>query len=485
MTKSDIEENNSFGVRFGRLVRSCRDDMGLSVKDLAVSAWNDEGRKASISRLENGHVANPAARTIQILAHALDIPQEEIDKLRNPANSLPSQLDDLNVVRRDQLEALASRFEIERVFEKSDVELRSLLDEKATEYREFKQQLKELDGRFEELTSIKFAAREAAAKMEFAEHDSLLRRVDEIYSDLAVRAKEARARNALLRGRIGLAYDLFASAAAALSNLDPVQSAEKRLEYHRSLFEHGLRYDVAGLQHSARILKPVFDTPDWAASRRARAYQNYANALANIGIRSEGFEGAANLEEAIHAYHKALSLVTAESNSDVWGMIQQNLGAALSLRAKICENPANSGAYLSQAVEAFTAALEFRSKHDLPREWAMTTQNLAVAILEKANVTSGSAGVLLLKQAKDLLLETLTVRTRSESPFDWALTQENLAIVTKSLGERSEKSISAEYFSAAQNHVSAALEVYEGEGKSFYHEKARTLENEILQANGQ
>lgn len=173
MTKRAPPDVNAFGARFGRLVRSYRDDLGLSVRDLAINVWNDEGRKASISRLENGHVANPAARTVQALAHALDIPQHEIDNLRAPPPNLPSQLEGLSNARRDQLEALASRFEIDHVFDKSDAELRGLLDKKASEYRIYKRRLHELDGRMGELAEIKAAAREAAAELNFEEYESL------------------------------------------------------------------------------------------------------------------------------------------------------------------------------------------------------------------------------------------------------------------------------------------------------------------------
>ena len=286
MTKRASSNVNSFGARFGRLVRSYRDDLGLSVRELAINVWNDEGRKASISRLENGHVANPAARTVQGLAHALDIPQQEIDSLRTPSPNPSLQLEGLSSARRDQLEALASRFEIKHVFERTDTELRQLLDNKASEYRIYKRRLRELDGPMGDLAEIKTAAREAAAQLDFDKYEFLLRQVDESYSKMVVRAKEARARNALLRGRADDAYEGFLSAAETWRSLDPLRSIEARLGYHRSLFEHGLRFGGTGLERSADILRPAIEADDYAAPRRARILQNLANALANISVRS-------------------------------------------------------------------------------------------------------------------------------------------------------------------------------------------------------
>lgn len=480
MTKRSPPDVNAFGARFGRLVRSYRDDLGLSVRDLAVNVWNDEGRKASISRLENGHVANPAARTVQRLAHALDIPQQEIDDLRAPPPpSLPSQLEGLSNARRDQLEALASRFEIDNVFERSDAELRSLLDEKASEYRIYKRRLDELDGRVKELAEIKAAAREAAAQLDFDGYESLLRQVDESYSEMVVRAKEARARNALLRGRANEAYDGFVSAAETWRSLDKARSVTSRLEYHRALFDHGLRFGGVGLERSADILRPVLDSDDCAAPRRARVFQNLANALANISVRADGLTSVNLMEEAIEKYEEALSLVSPDQDGDVWGMVQQNLGAALSLRAKWCEDTDGRRVYLGRAIEAFRAALHLRPHDRKPLEWAMTTQNVAVTLLEMANATPGQDGVALLERADQMLRNTLSVRSRDTAPFDWALTQENQAIVAMALAERCPPADSKPHLASAARHVAAALEVYQAEGDTFYQEKATHLASQI------
>jgi tetratricopeptide (TPR) repeat protein len=164
-------------------------------------------------------------------------------------------------------------------------------------------------------------------------------------------------------------------------------------------------------------------------------------------------------------------------------MIQQNLGATLSLRAKHAAHHAEARDYLGQAIDAFSTALKLRSETEMPVEWAMTTQNLAVALLEKAKLTDGTKGTALLEKAKDLLENTLDVRTQSDTPFDWALTQENLAIVTKALGERTQAEVSAKYLERAQTHILAALRIYEGEAGSFYRAKARTLKNEIQQTS--
>ncbi|MBR2656316.1 MAG: helix-turn-helix domain-containing protein [Loktanella sp.] len=482
MTKDNSLSAISFGARFGRLVRSYRDDLGLSVRDLAIQVWNDEGRKASISRLENGHIGNPAARTVQSLCLALDIPQDEIDQLREPMMGLNSQLESLSSARRDQLEALASRFEIDRVFMRSDTELRGLLDNKALEYRDYKRRLDEMDVHLRELADLKAAAHEAAAQLDFAGYETLLRQVDESYSEMAVRAKEARARNALLRDRVDEAFAGFISAAETWRNIDVGRAAESRLDYHRALYEHGLRHGGDGLARSAEILGPALQIDHGQAPLRARILQNLANAFANMATRSEAVDSVELLDKAINAFKEAASLVSLEGNGDIWGMVQQNLGAALLLRAKQSKDATEHNTVLASAINAYNAALRLRPRESKPFEWAMTTQNMAVALLERGSATSGLPGIDLLKQAALLFEDTLGVRTREKTPFEWALTQENLGIVARVLAARSEPVTAAHFLASAARHVAAALEVYESEGDAYFHAKASELSNEIGRA---
>lgn len=476
LLKRDASNVNAFGPRFGRLVRSCRDDLGLSIRDLALRIWDDEGRKASISRLENGHVRNPAARTVQVLAHALDISQDAIDNLREPPSALPALLDGLLHAGRNQLEALALRFEIDRVFAQSDAELRALLENKAQEYRNNKRLLKEIGGGSQALSDIEMAARDATTRLDFTEFETLMRKVDKTHSAMAVRAKEARARNALMRGKADAAFISFSSAAETLRSLDPLRATKARLTYHRALFEHGLRYEGTGLARAAEILRPALASEDLPPNARARAMQNLANALANMGVRMGGTEGGAHLDEAITTYRDALDLVAIDTHQKTWSMVQQNLGGALSLRAGQLTDPTARRDMLKRAVVAFDKALRLRPRATQPEEWAMTTQNLAVVLLEQSDVTPGPEGCALLDRAARLLEDTLTVRNRLTAPFEWALTQENQALVALAQAERQTKEADINYaLASAAQHVIAALEVYHPEHHTFYHEKARLL----------
>lgn len=73
----------SFGKAFGQLIKKLRAEEGLTQEQLARLAFGDEGRKTRISELENGKVAKPQAKTVDLLVVALNIPQEKIDRILN------------------------------------------------------------------------------------------------------------------------------------------------------------------------------------------------------------------------------------------------------------------------------------------------------------------------------------------------------------------------------------------------------------------
>jgi xylulokinase len=87
-----------------------------------------------------------------------------------------------------------------------------------------------------------------------------------------------------------------------------------------------------------------------------------------------------------------------------------------------------------EAVVAFRAALEERTRGKVPLSWAMTQNNLGNALRslgERVNKTEP------LEEAVTAYRAALQEFTRDKTPFDWAMTNNNLGGVLKLLGERS------------------------------------------------
>ena len=57
----------SFGETFGKLVKRKRGVEGLTQQRLAEIAFDDAGQKTRISELENGHITQPQAKTVDAL----------------------------------------------------------------------------------------------------------------------------------------------------------------------------------------------------------------------------------------------------------------------------------------------------------------------------------------------------------------------------------------------------------------------------------
>ena len=69
---------------------------------------------------------------------------------------------------------------------------------------------------------------------------------------------------------------------------------------------------------------------------------------------------------------------------------------------------------------AYRSALEVRTREQLPQDWAMTQNNLGVALWDQAARTEGAKGAELLAQAVTAYRSALEVYTREQLPQDWA-----------------------------------------------------------------
>ena len=78
---------------------------------------------------------------------------------------------------------------------------------------------------------------------------------------------------------------------------------------------------------------------------------------------------------------------------------------------------------LEQAVAAYNAALQERTRERVPLNWATTQNNLGNALLALGERESSTER---LKQAVAAYRAALQERTHERVPFDWAMTQNNL-----------------------------------------------------------
>ncbi|MDH5530535.1 MAG: hypothetical protein OEY05_10895, partial [Paracoccaceae bacterium] len=196
--------------------------------------------------------------------------------------------------------------------------------------------------------------------------------------------------------------------------------------------------------------------------------------------RTEGAKGTALLAEAVSAYRDALTIRTRADHPVDWAMTMQNLAIALQAQASRTEG-ANGTALLDEAVSAYRDALTVFTRKDHPVEWAMTMQNLAGALETQGSRTEGAAGTALLAEAVSAYRDALTIRTRADHPVQWAITQENMAVLELTRAAHDSCPDPRPHHEAALAHVDAALEVYDPDHMAYDHGTATRLRNQILQ----
>jgi transcriptional regulator with XRE-family HTH domain len=459
-----LEPDHSFPAAFGRLIKRLRGEQGLTQQQLAEKVWpvsaNGESRKGDISKLETGK-SNPHADTVQRLADVLSIAPDDIDTLRHRATlSLSAQLNDIAVLTRDELELLASRFELDKPHAASDAALKQFLTDKAVEYRAYRAQIESIDSRTAGLGNLKSAARDAAERLDFAEVEAMLSRVDQVETEIAAETKELRAANFLLQGRVDDAYQCYAAAAAGFVSVDPLEAARRRANYAISLCEHGLRFGGTGISYAIDLCEASLvdlsatTTPEmWAATQN-----NLAIALRNQAAREQGAARTTLLSRSDTAFEAALSVYAKGDKTVDWAKTQSNLAVALRDQASRKQGAA-AATLLSRATAIYELVLTVQTKADHPLEWAATKNNLANALSDQAKREHGAASTDLLFRAAEAYEEALTVRTKADHPLQWALTQNNLAITLRHQAARDKSTAGNAIISRAVAAYEAVLSV--------------------------
>ncbi|HZZ26223.1 MAG TPA: tetratricopeptide repeat protein [Roseiarcus sp.] len=180
---------------------------------------------------------------------------------------------------------------------------------------------------------------------------------------------------------------------------------------------------------------------------RGAARNNLGIVLGTLGERESG---TARLEEAVVAFRAALEERTRERVPLEWAATQSNLGVALqTLGAR-----EGGTARLEQSVAAYHAALQEQTRDRVPLDWATTQNNLGNAHQSLGLRESGTEH---LHQAVEIYRAALQEQTRDRVPLDWATTQNNLGNALKVLGQREAGTARLE---EAVRAYCAALEVW-------------------------
>jgi tetratricopeptide (TPR) repeat protein len=224
-----------------------------------------------------------------------------------------------------------------------------------------------------------------------------------------------------LRLESGLLKDEFKEATAAQLQAVALAAVKPATDQEGKYLVDTLRPVIVRLQR-------ITAAPPPGMLPSATADVQFASGLALSVLGDQAGDNSA-LQEAVAAYRAALEERTRERVPLDWAMTQMNLGNALAtLGAR------ESGTKrLEEAVAALRAALEEQTRERVPLNWAMTQNNLGIAL---STLGARESGTQRLEEAVAAYRAALEERTRERVPLDWATTQVNLGIALRTLGER-------------------------------------------------
>ena len=365
-----------------------------------------------------------------------------------------------SILTLPEMELLADKFGGAETNNRED--LLRFLSLKAEEYDALKSEVDNIEDGLKRLSNLKAAAQDAIARVDLDEVEELLSRVQEVELEEAAKTAELRAQNALLRGNTDQAYRLLSAAADSFAAVSQAERIDRRLyKYPGMLRGHALRYGGEGFIYCLKMVAPFEDELDPQEEAKhvwsLKVWQG--NALQDRGTRTEGAKGAGLLADAVTAYRAALEVRTRAEHPVGWAMTQNNLGNALQNQG-IRTGGAKGAFLLADAVNAYPAALEVYTRAEHPVDWAGTQNNLGNALADQGTRTDGAQGADLLADAVTAYRAALEIRTRADHPVHWAGTQNNLGTALSDQGIRSKGAVGADLLDSAITAYRAALAVY-------------------------
>lgn len=160
--------------------------------------------------------------------------------------------------------------------------------------------------------------------------------------------------------------------------------------------------------------------------------------LASVHVRLHLFaadreDSIAQLREAETSLLAADKIVLRALAPQLWAIVQRNLGMVYTRWGELTAGE-EAERHFERAIELTEASLEVQNPAFQPLDWAITQQNLCLALHELGE-RRGAAGIGLVHQAIAHCREALHWLSPEQSALDWAMAQNNLAIGEAELGQ--------------------------------------------------
>jgi tetratricopeptide (TPR) repeat protein len=393
-----------------------------------------------------------ASATVNYEPHYGSQPEEVEGMLRAAGEAAQAKIDELAGELNTTREAVVGFLRTMRREEVRPEQLPATLALIAQRYNAMMERLAALEPEDDEAQALIEEAREtlrgASRSTDYDRADELLSRAEEAQERSLRRVEELEreAHEAARRMRASRAATRAERAELELTRLNYLKAEQHFREAARVIAGDDQFQELAYLFRAAvalhtygdergdnTSLKGAIDSYREIARREESDSYNWATAQNNLGIvlrvLGERESGTGRLKEAVAAFRAALEVRTRERVPLKWAATQNNLGNAL---ASLGERESGT-ARLEEAAAAYREVLKERTRERVPLDWAMTQNNLGTALTSLGEREGGTAR---LEEAVAAHREALKERTRERVPLEWAESQTNLGLALRNLGER-------------------------------------------------
>lgn len=420
----------TFGQAFGDLIRERRGQEGITQRQLAISAFNDESKVRRIVELENGQVSRPQTKTVDALRAYFGITQEEMARcLSRPKFSAAEEAK--IGLSRPLLENLALRFEHENP-DAQDEELHNFLKEKARELQSIRERLAEIERQSTTTADQLHAANVALAQGHFIEADTILASVEELHArerTLVEVRRQAELRStrgdaALFGGDNVTATTHYSKAAEYLVPFSAPEAAAALEEFAGRIYELERRRPNGQFDGALTLASRALELSDDSdpISKSGRAYRlslvelNHARTLDNATAISVLEQAEKHAELALH--------LGADRISDFdWSSARIAQANILLQRG---DREGHISGWTSAAADILEELLTSHRTRELSFHRCHLHNNLATALRTLAQTADDAERQKLLSSAHSHLIRAIELSSTEEVPDVWQSAQYNL-----------------------------------------------------------
>lgn len=242
-------------------------------------------------------------------------------------------------------------------------------------------------------------------------------------------------------------------------------SSHVRLHYYAADREAA----VAALRAAEGALSSVIESAfGLAPQREVTAQRNLGVVYLRLGELTEGEASSDCFDRGIALLKTALAAQDPSLQPLDWAITQQNICLALYQHGARL-GPEDGAASVREAKTRCADAVRRLAPENAPLDWAMTQNNLAAATAILAQMEGDAAG---LADAIDDFTAAQRVYTRARLPENWAEVELNLGELSCNLALMR---AAPEEFDRARAYLDSALEVFIEKGNERYRRYAETL----------